>query len=85
MAFGETFSKNITFAVRCCEFQKFLRFTHGSPISGLGFKFSGAKKCWYWSPTIDTNIFKRGSKSMKNIRKEYGSQIIEIAEQVVIH
>lgn len=46
-------------------------------ISGLGFKFSGAKKSWYWSPTIDNGIYKRGSKSMKNIRKEYGSKIIE--------
>ena len=60
-------------------------FPYKETISGLGFKFSGAKKSWYWSPTIDTNTYKRGSKSMKNIRRDYGSQIIEIAEQIVIH
>jgi hypothetical protein len=46
-------------------------------IKGLGFKFSGAKKSWYWSPTIDTKKFKYGSQSMKTIRTKYGSHIVE--------
>jgi hypothetical protein len=50
---------------------------HKDLIKELGFKFSGAKKSWYWSPTIDTAKFKRGSRSMKTIRTKYGSHIIE--------
>jgi hypothetical protein len=46
-------------------------------IKELGFKFSGSKKSWYWSPTIDTATFRRGSKSMKKIRIQYGSKIID--------
>ncbi len=45
-------------------------------IKNLGFKFSGTKKSWYWSPTIDELIRRRGSKSMKSIRQKYGSEII---------
>ena len=52
-------------------------FPHREIIKDLGFKFSGSKKAWYWSPTIDTATFKRGSKSMKNIRKQYGSKVVE--------
>ena len=54
-------------------------------ISGLGFKFSGAKKMWYWSPTINVSNYRRGSKSMKQIRKDYGSKIIETENPVSIH
>ena len=54
-------------------------------ISNLGFKFSGAKKSWYWSPTIDTTSFKRGSKSMKNIRKEFGSTIIQSESKAALN
>lgn len=46
-------------------------------IKGLGFKYSGSKKSWYWSPTIDTAKYRRGSHSMKTIRNKYGSHIIE--------
>ena len=35
-------------------------FPHKDKIKDLGFKFSGAKKAWYWSPTIDTSSYKRG-------------------------
>ena len=59
-------------------------FPYKDKIKELGFKFSGAKKSWYWSPTIDTSSFKRGSKSMKNIRKQYGSTIIETESQSVL-
>jgi hypothetical protein len=52
-------------------------YTHHEKIKALGFKFSGAKKAWYWSPTIDQSTYRRGSKSLKNIRKTYGSRIIE--------
>lgn len=52
-------------------------YLHREIISSLGFKFSGAKKMWYWFPTIDISTFKRGCKSMKIIRKQYGSKIIE--------
>ncbi len=52
-------------------------FPHREVISKLGFKFSGSKKMWYWSPTIDMSVCRRGSKSMKNIRQSYGSTIIE--------
>ena len=60
-------------------------YPHKETISNLGFKFSGAKKSWYWSPTIDTSKYKRGSKSMKNIRQEFGSQIIKTEAQAAIN
>ena len=52
-------------------------FEHKDKIKALKFKFSSAKKKWYWSPTIDENQYRRGSKSMKQIRSKYGSVIIE--------
>lgn len=60
-------------------------YPHREIIKDLGFKFSGAKKSWYWSPTINTATFRRGSKSMKNIRKDYGSTIIKTEQQAVIN
>ena len=60
-------------------------YPHKEIISNLGFKFAGAKKSWYWSPTINITNYKRGSKSMKQIRKDYGSQIIDTERQVAIH
>ncbi len=60
-------------------------YPHKETISNLGFKFSGAKKSWYWSPTIDTSKYKRGSKSMKNIRQEFGSKIIKTESQAAIN
>ena len=60
-------------------------YPHKDAISNLGFKFSGAKKSWYWSPTISIANYKRGSKSMKQIRKDYGSQIIQTEMQPAIH
>lgn len=60
-------------------------YPHKEIISNLGFKYSGAKKSWYWSPTINITNFKRGSKSMKQIRKDYGSKIIETENQIVIN
>ncbi len=60
-------------------------YPHKETISNLGFKFSGAKKSWYWSPTISITNYKRGSKSMKQIRKDYGSQIIQTEMQPAIH
>ena len=60
-------------------------YPHKEIISNLGFKFSGAKKSWYWSPTIDTSKYKRGSKSMKNIRQEFGSKIIKTESQAAIN
>lgn len=60
-------------------------YPHKEVISNLGFKFSGAKKSWYWSPTIDSTSFKRGSKSMNKIRKDYGSKIIETETQQVLN
>ncbi len=56
-------------------------YPHKEVISNLGFKFSGAKKSWYWSPTINITNYKRGSKSMKQIRKDYGSKIIKTESQ----
>lgn len=52
-------------------------YPHKEMIQNLGFKFSGAKKRWYWSPTIDEVKYRRGSKSMQQIRQDYGSKIIE--------
>lgn len=60
-------------------------YMHKEKIQTLGFKFSGAKKAWYWSPTIDTTKYRRGSRSMKNIRKVYGSQIIETEPRLVLN
>lgn len=60
-------------------------YPHKETISNLGFKYSGAKKMWYWSPTINVSSFRRGSKSMKQIRKDYGSKIIETENPVSIN
>ena len=60
-------------------------YPHKETISNLGFKYSGAKKSWYWSPTINVSSFRRGSKSMKQIRKDYGSKIIETENPVSIN
>ena len=60
-------------------------YAHKAQIQHLGFKFSGAKKSWYWSPTITLSTYRRGSKSMKQIRKVYGSKIIKTEEQRAIH
>ena len=60
-------------------------YPHKETISNLGFKYSGAKKSWYWSPTINISNYRRGSKSMKQIRKDYGSQIIQTEMQPAIH
>lgn len=59
-------------------------YAHHEQIKAFGFKFSGAKKMWYWSPTIDEVKYRRGSKSMKQIRKDYGSQIIKAEQQRAI-
>ena len=60
-------------------------YTHHEKIKALGFKFSGAKKAWYWSPTINQSAYRRGCKSMKGIRKEYGSSIIKTEQQAAIN
>ena len=60
-------------------------YAHKDQIHALGFKYSKAKKSWYWSPTINDNNFRRGSKSMKEIRTTYGSQIIENQAQYVLN
>lgn len=60
-------------------------YPHKETISNLGFKYSGAKKSWYWSPTINISSYRRGSKSMRQIRKDYGSQIIDTEMQRVIN
>jgi len=39
---------------------------------------------WYWSPTIGKVKYRRGSMSMKQIRKDYGSQIIKTEHQRAI-
>jgi hypothetical protein len=53
-------------------------------IKNFGFKFSGAKKSWYWSPSINEGKYRRGSKSMKQIRKDYGSKIVGTEKRAVI-
>lgn len=59
-------------------------YTHHEKIKALGFKFSGAKKAWYWSPTINTSTYRRGCKSMKGIRTQYGSSIIKTEQQAAL-
>jgi hypothetical protein len=51
-------------------------FTYKDKIQQFGFKFSGAKKSWYWSPSLNQDKRKRGSKTMNIIRKQYGSKIV---------
>jgi hypothetical protein len=60
-------------------------YIHKEKIQALGFKFSSAKKAWYWSPTIDMTKYRRGCWSMKNIRKIHGSQIIDTETQQVLN
>jgi len=52
-------------------------FTYKDSIKCLGFKFSGSKKAWYWSPTIEQKVKFRGTSSLKKIRTKYGSEIIQ--------
>jgi len=85
--FIQTLKTMVGVTIEVCGYWVWLSgdtFPYRDKIKELGFKFSGAKKSWYWSPTIDTNSFKRGSKSMKNIRKQYGSTIIETEQQSVL-
>ena len=65
--------------IEVCGYWIWLRgdtFPHKDKIQALGFVFSGAKKSWYWSPTLNKNKRRRGSKSMKAIRKQYGSMVV---------
>jgi hypothetical protein len=50
-------------------------YSHKDTLKDLGFKFSATKKAWYWSPALDDRK-RRGSKSLKDIRKSYGSSVI---------
>jgi hypothetical protein len=50
-------------------------FTHKDAIKGLGFKFSGDKKRWYWASNLSDKK-KRGSSSLKTIRNKFGSVIV---------
>lgn len=59
-------------------------YSHHEKIKALGFKFSGAKKAWYWSPTINQSAYRRGCKSMKGIRTQYGSSIIKTEQQAAL-
>ena len=52
-------------------------YTHRAAIKALGFKFSGTKKAWYWSPVMSEGRFMRGTKPMDQIRKTYGSSIVK--------
>ena len=58
---------------------------HRAAIKALGFKFSGSKKAWYWSPVMSEKRFMRGTKPMEDIRKVYGSQIIKNAARPTIN
>lgn len=50
-------------------------------IKALSFRFSSNKKLWYWSPYMQ-GYKKRGRKTMKQIRSEYGSyKIMSDAEE----
>lgn len=56
-------------------------FAFKDEIKSFGFKFSGSKKAWYWSPTVNLSNGRRGSKSLSKIRKEFGSQVIKNEQQ----
>lgn len=51
------------------------------PISNklreIGFIFSNSKKKWYWRNAEDKNYFSRGNKSIYEIRRKYGSVIVD--------
>lgn len=86
--FLSTLKKLQGLIIEVCGFWVWLSgdtYTHKEKIKELGFKFSGAKKRWYWSPTIDAVAYRRGSKSMTQIRKTYGSKIIENDLQPVLN
>lgn len=51
-------------------------FTVHEQLKALGFKFSGKKKMWYWSPYMGAKR-KRGRYSMEKIRDTFGSYLIE--------
>lgn len=85
--FIQTLKTMVGVTIEVCGYWVWLSgdtFLYKDKIKELGFKFSGAKKSWYWSPTLGINNFKRGSKSMKIIRKQYGSTIIETEHQAVL-
>lgn len=58
---------------------------HRAAIKALGFKFSGSKKAWYWSPVMSEKRFMRGTKPMEDIRQTYGSKIIATEYQTAIN
>lgn len=60
-------------------------YSHRAAIKALGFKFSGSKKAWYWSPVMSEKRFMRGTKPMEDIRQTYGSQIIKTAPRPTIN
>jgi hypothetical protein len=47
-----------------------------SQLFALGFRFSGTKKKWYFSPYMSTER-KRGVYSMKKIYQKFGREVVE--------
>lgn len=56
---------------------------HKESLKELGFKYSKTKKMWYWGPSLK-NSKVRGSKTIKKIRKLFGSKIISNEDQEII-
>lgn len=51
-------------------------FQYKELLKDAGFKYSGAKKKWYWADTLGEKK-KRGQYSMEEIRARYGSETVE--------
>jgi len=60
-------------------------YIHKEKIHALGFKFSRAKKAWYWSLIVDITKYRRGCWPMDAIRRRHGSQIIKTEPQLVLN
>lgn len=59
-------------------------FVHKEAIKKAGYDWSKSKKMWYWHPDEERSSFYRGKKSMNDIRKTYGSEIISNEKPIFI-
>jgi hypothetical protein len=59
-------------------------YDHKDFLSDIGFKWSKAKKSWYWSVDITDSKKVRGHYNMEKIREKYGSEKLESKNRVKI-
>lgn len=56
-------------------------YAHKDAIKAMGFRWSAAKKRWYWAANLGKK--RRGTASMNQIRKNYGSRVYKASAQAI--